>query len=200
MHSKENRDRVLRALIGVQPPYLVHRGMRPDSCVAQTRIGIEVLRYFGLHAKAISITAMIYNGVFMADPQRYIQETDKTKWGEAWSVGLGFDPDLPGTPEGSGTHLGILLDDVLVDLTLPQGSRPDHGIELRPSAFLVPPQFARAPLEVPFTYDESGMVLVYTSRPKDKRYTRVSDWRVWDSFCKTAAGEIIRVMRKVIDQ
>jgi hypothetical protein len=143
---------------------------RPDCCIAATAILNEVLDYFKLTARPLSAIATVFNPVMS---ERIAQEGMPTleEAGRNWfpkgcyslAVGAG-DPD-PGKWPG---HLvAVLGGRVLIDLTLDQANRPQHGIVL--------PVPIIAPCDAEFLAGQAvvagivgGCRVVYEARPGDR--------------------------------
>jgi len=172
---------------------------RSDSCILQTKVLIGVLADFGIRAKPMSAQVHIYNptmGRFVLagidDP-----ETIKTclDTGGGWGVGLGMggfggkgvvaDGPVELTEEEL-TTAGYLVavvegPPVICDPSLPQASRPEHDMPLRPQAFGVSKEqlkgmYTRGPdVMVRFTL-ETGVVLDYRFFPEQSSFRASRDW------------------------
>jgi len=106
---------------------------RPDCCIAATAILIDVLDYFRMTARPLSVLATVFNPAMSRRIEREGMPTLEEAEGDwflkgchSLAVGLG-DPE-PGKWPG---HLvANLADKLLIDLTLDQADRPQHGIVL----------------------------------------------------------------------
>jgi hypothetical protein len=114
---------------------------RPDCCIAATAILNEVLDYFKLTARPLSVIATVFNPVMSERIEREgmptLEEAERDwfpRGCHSLAVGAG-DPE-PGKWPG---HLVTVLGGrVLIDLTLDQANRPQHGIVL-PVPIIAPP-------------------------------------------------------------
>src|SRR5262249_19675878 len=87
------------------------------------------------------------------------------------TLGGGGDPE-PGRWPG---HVGVVVwEGVLIDLTLPQASRPQRGIVLTPTAVQVGPGFLGGSDHRIVTMN--GAELYYRARPEDRSFMRSPDW------------------------
>jgi hypothetical protein len=138
-----DRDQaVLDALVRHARP-IIREYFSADSCIASTRIGLDVLEFFGLHGQPMPVMLAVWNadalaliervGIDQAGPQILAQPLDQT--GGPWTVGIGARPEGNDTrPGGWNGHLviGLPRHDVLVDLSVDQASRPLKNIHLQP--------------------------------------------------------------------
>src|SRR5262249_2868660 len=122
---------------------------RPDCCIAATAILNEVLDYFKLTARPLGDIATVFNPVTRERIDREgmptLEEAERdwfTKGCYSLAVGAG-DPEPGKWPAHLVTVLGA---QVLIDLTLDQANRPQHGIVL-PMPILAPcdPDFLAGP-------------------------------------------------------
>ena len=113
-----------------------------DSCIATTRITIDVLAYFGIMAKPLAVETLIFNaeamervraGVGFDELRREVDALARGEPGGPWTIGLGFAKSAA----DAGRHmmawvppLGLGL-----DYSLDQVSRPHKGMELTASVF-----------------------------------------------------------------
>ncbi len=106
---------------------------RPDCCIAATTALIDVLDYFRLTARPLSVIATVFKPVMSERNEREgmptIEETEGDWFpNRFYSLPVGFGEQQPGKWPG---HLVASLEDrVLIDLTLDQANRPEHGIVL----------------------------------------------------------------------
>lgn len=142
MRSKRQRQRLERreqilALLTAQARPLILDYWGAYSCIASTRIAIDVLAEFGIAADALPVHAYIFNAPLWkrleagecpeAREIERLYEVDGS-----WSIGLGFGGDM-GENKWPG-HLVALVrrPQVIVDLSLDQASRPERQIHLAP--------------------------------------------------------------------
>lgn len=139
----------------------------PNSCVAGTRIAVDVCRWFGYRARPIEVEVTAYNATAWAALEAADPGEVLTELPEGGKI-VGFtqsDPDDLALKDWAGAHLAALVDGAtLVDLTLDQASRPDYDLPLEPIA---------APLDgenlevfrgggaVALENDQTGAVVIY---------------------------------------
>ena len=152
---------------------------RPDCCIAATAILIDVLDYFRLTARPLSVIATVFNPVMSGRIEREgmptLEEAERDWFPNGcYSLVVGVGDPQPGKWPG---HLVVnLADQVLIDLTLDQADRPQHDI------VLPMPVVAPFPAEFLTEYGQlSGVVngcrVVYEARPADRSFERSNDWR-----------------------
>lgn len=152
---------------------------RPDCCIAATRALIEVLDYFKLTARPLSVIATVFNPAMRERIERdgmpTLEEAERDWFPHGcYSLAVGIGDPEPGKWPG---HLVTsLAGKVLIDLTLDQANRPAHGIVL--------PMPIVAPLSPDFLSEEGQMVgivngcrVVYEARPSDRSFERSNDWK-----------------------
>lgn len=169
-------DAVMEATLEVIPKFY-----RFNCCIAATRILLTVFEKLRSKARPLSVVAEVLNPAFLR-----LQAESGTAWpvlvdevrqwvdAGAWSVVLGEKPleERPGMWSG---HLCCLLwEEWLIDVTLPQASRPDKGINLVPVVLSVSPDFLSGKQSACFT--TNGCDVYYDARPDDRTYTAGRDW------------------------
>lgn len=152
--------------------------LREDCCIMATATLIDVMDYFKLRVRPLSVKAQIFN----PEMSRRIEESGLPTLEEAekdwfprscWSVGLGHGEEQPWKWPG---HLvGILKEEILIDLTMDQCRRPEKNIEL-PGVVLIP-------LDGDFLKAEGAMIgflngcrVHYVAFPEDQSYKKARDW------------------------
>ena len=157
-----------------------------DCCIAATRIALDVLGHFEIPAMQLTTRVMICNGVY-AD---WIMTHDKLPQGEeerneafangGWGVGLGFpNPTVkPSKGKGFGGHLIAYLEEgYIVDLSLPQGTRPRHNIRLKPLVAKTQPNFLEERMMcIRYPQREGGDLLLHYTLIENEAYTKSIDW------------------------
>lgn len=152
---------------------------RPDCCIAATAILIDVLDYFRLTARPLSVIATVFNPAMSGRIEREgmptLEEAERDWFPNGcYSLAVGIGDPEPGKWPG---HLvANLADKVLIDLTLDQADRPQHGIVLpMPVVAPFPPELLTEDGQM------AGMVngcrVVYEARPADRSFERSNDWR-----------------------
>lgn len=166
-----------------------------DSCIASTRITIEVMRRLKVKARPLAVEATVYNEGFhdavtaegwpdTSDTEAFHAWCDKHN---AWSLGIDRsqsqgDMRWPG-------HLVALVgrSPYLVDAAADQMSRPKKGIEM-PGVFVQPlyqTGFVTGQQPAIFTGEEDGkvkQVVVYRAFPDDRSYNTAPDWKEPNRF------------------
>jgi hypothetical protein len=99
------------------------------SCIAATRIGLEVLRAFGVVGYPTPVTVAAFNRAgwlaFQREPDQPVTESDIPN---AWAVGIvgtGAVDQQTGSWDG---HLVLHVNRYLVDLSADQLSRPQRNL------------------------------------------------------------------------
>ena len=170
---KKDPERALEALRAVAWPILRKR-FRPDCCIAATKVGLAVLRAFGVAGGPWETIAFAGNGSFMT-------------WSEAGQQGdppadarfVAVDPDRPAPNGGYNGHL-VITGKVrgrgyLLDLSAPQLDRPDKAIRVpEPILLRADDRGEIGPLKL-----EAGAVLLYEPHPKARgEFEAAKDWTV----------------------
>lgn len=145
---------------------------KPDSCIATTRIAIDVLERFHFKVRPLTVEVSIYNPAYTAKERHPDTPAEDEAWKSegCWAVVLG-DESLGGTG-----HLAALVnEDSLIDLTLPQANRPHKQIVLPPVVVTNFPAGFPAGLENDISVI-NGCTVVYRARPAWHYYLRSKDW------------------------
>lgn len=162
----------------------------PDSCVATTRITIDVLRYFGIQAKAVAVTVIALNGdayeLLEAGSTPHDIWVASQPWGPQdpggpWTLGLGFAG--PGEEEAAGHVVAwVPAGEAFLDLSLDQVSRPLKAMTMQPEVFsLLPGEDPTDPewtgvFAIPQDRPARPAVLLYQSDPR-ALYRSSPNWR-----------------------
>lgn len=192
MTADEKREKVIETMRLVVPPFVlaaVPRGIGSSEgrCLTVTRVGMEVLAYFGIESKPLVTTAMAANAAWLEWQHRIDQGASEPEMPkEAWNVVCGIQ-DQPGP--GLNAHVVLLIGDELLDLDAAQSARPEHGIKV--------PTTVRLRWEEGASLDlEDGGVLIYIPHSKPPQFKQAPDWR----RAPRLAGGVIRVVRKNIER
>lgn len=148
----------------------------PNTCVLHTRLGLDVLRYFGIHAQAEPVAV----SAFTADAYAAFQ-TGEDLTNVGYSVGVYGDGNTDRAPNGRLMWDGHLVLHVahgprLVDLTADQLHRPQHGLVV--NAPIITPIFD------PAAWDRTGAMtltspdgtVVLYQRMDNAAWRRAADW------------------------
>jgi hypothetical protein len=171
---------------------------RPDCCIAATAILNEVLDYFRLTARPLSVIATVFNPVMSEriaqEGMPTLEEAERDWFPKGcYSLAVGAGDRQPGKWPG---HLVTVLGgQALIDMTLDQANRPQHGIVL-PAPII-------APLTPDFLTKEAGVAgmvnrcrVVYQARPDDRSFERSNDWK----SRKRRAGVVGSAIRRLKKQ
>jgi hypothetical protein len=152
---------------------------RPDCCIAATAILIDVLDYFRLTARPLSVIVTVFNPAMSERIEREgmptLEEAERDWFPHGcYSLAVGVGDPQPGKWPG---HLvASLAGKVLIDLTLDQADRPQHDIVLpMPIIAPFPPEFLTEDGQM--AGKVNGCRIVYEARPGDRSFERSNDWR-----------------------
>jgi hypothetical protein len=159
----------------------LRRRFREDSCINSTRVLFDVYRAVGIPAEAVSVRTRIYSPGFV---ERVHREGRMPKTPEelqswtsepgVWSVGIGY-----GIGHGKNKwpgHLVLRSGSHLIDATIDQANRPQHGIVMPAMLLLaqVPEAFWRG--EEPLAAEINDCHILYEARPNDNSYLGSPAW------------------------
>lgn len=152
------------------------RHLVPESCIATSRIVRQLLGDSGLEAHVIPVKARVGN----AAAARFIEVQDwdslRQRLDGAHVVNVG-DPGHAARPGFWAGHLAVLCQGVLIDASIDQASRPQHGILLKePLAVPLPTDFLRPGRVVRGTV--WGLFFEYGYCPDNLSYLRSPSWRL----------------------
>jgi hypothetical protein len=136
-------EQVLSKLVQVARPCILQH-YSVDSCIASTRIGIDVLAHFGFVAQPLTVRAIVYNPAFCRRieagalfPQTQKELSQWAKEDGSWNIGIGFGANA----DKWDAHLVFVSGNYVVDLALDQANRPKYQIKLNPTFFAVDSEF-----------------------------------------------------------
>jgi hypothetical protein len=153
--------------------------LRPDCCILATATLLDVLDYFKLPARPLTVEAWVCNPPMH---ERIIREGMPTpEEAEASWFPEGCYSLCVGTGEKekgkwAGHLVAVLADRVLMDLTLDQANRPDYGIVL-PMPVVAPVPRAFLDGEGALSGLVGGCRVAYTARPGDRSFEHSNDWK-----------------------
>jgi hypothetical protein len=166
---------VMERLLKVAPRYIAPFGA--DCCILATKIALEVLEYYKVPAKPLTVRAKINNE---AMEQRIVKEgrlpkdtAEITAWGKedgSYNIGLGYGE----SKEKWAGHLVVVAEGKLLDLTLGQVYRPEWKIRLEPILVPVTKRFLEG--NETLVLHSEGCKVEYKAFPDDQSYTKVPDW------------------------
>lgn len=153
-----------------------------ESCITATRVCFEILRKYSIRVRAVPTQVRVFNAPMYARMQRgeKAADVDEVKrWHRedgSWNVGIGgFGYHQEGRWDG---HMVALADGtIMLDPSLPQINRPEHGIVLAGTVGRVPdgwPEGSPDPLQA----EEGGCLVVYEPIANDdRRWVATPSWR-----------------------
>lgn len=154
------------------------RAYHLDSCIATTKIIIDVLAHFHYLAQPLSVKVMAFNPAFVQRIEsgaEFPKTSEISKqWSEedgSWSIGIGYGRSGPNKWPG---HLVAVLQNCMIDASLDQASRPQRNINLGSSVFEIPVEFIHGKEE--FVCEIDGSVVKYTAFPNDQSYQLSPNW------------------------
>lgn len=161
--------------------YLTTRGrsiilehFKPSSCIASTRIGLDVMKSLGFDVWPQAVRLEVFNHVVLdAWDAGHTGPITQEDYPEAKVVGVDGS-GLWGNSEWDG-HLVLMVRDdhgleVLVDLSLDQFARPAFGLDLKPTAVPVAHGW-------PLCWTEGSPRWTALVRPiKSRSYRETKDW------------------------
>lgn len=202
----------------------IRQHFRADSCIASTRIGLDVLAYFGVRAEPLALSVLIFNtaaiellegGMHMNELAEVLHDIPVSREGGPWSMGLG----LGGDPEPNkwAGHLVISLPYVrtMLDLSIEQANRPHKGLHFdRPIMWFVADNewwAGERLLSEPMMYanDETDERIMVMFDREDRNgtfrdYRQTANWNrrssVPGDVFKPITGEIIRLIKHDLEE
>jgi hypothetical protein len=192
---------VIAGLVVHARPIMLEQ-VRPDSCIAMTRVGCEVLNHFGYVAAPLNVEALIVNREYhrrleagLIAPDR--KPTDEDFAAGAWGIGMGLEEHMRQlatqgvNPAG---HVVAVVGAYLVDLSLDQASRPEKGINLAPHCFEFDGDVYAGAC---WTYRINGgeAFVEYQLRPDLETWRDSPDWRQGLKRYRSEIGRIVRAIR-----
>jgi hypothetical protein len=177
----------------------LRRRFREDSCINSTRVLFDVYRAAGIPADAVSVRARIYSPGFVERAHREgrmpVTPEELQSWTSepgVWSVGIGYGINH-GKQKWPG-HLVLRSGSHLIDATIDQANRPQHGIVMPAMLLLaqVPEAFWRG--EEPFAAEINDCQTVYEARPNDNSYLGSPAWSGRSHIEGAVAAELVRYL------
>ena len=201
-----DQEAVFRHLVTVYPTWRTIVGLPADTCIAATRIGNEVLGYFGIPSVPLPVAVAVQNpklaqlvaaGAILENPKQ-IEELG--------GYSIGVDPDQPptriGERKGWNCHLVLWAPDhrMLVDLSLDQYDRPKRDITVGTVGLRLPEEVAEGFLSganwLPVVRS-NGVRVLYLHRADQVGYRTAPDWK--RGRYRKAIGTLIRLIRDRLD-
>ena len=164
---------------------------RPDCCILASRVALDVLHFFKIPAQPLSVKALIYNEPLVRRmsegraPRTTAALEEAFQTDGSYSVGLGY-----GYTEGKWSgHLVVVSQNEMLDLTIGQACRPQHGIYVEPWVVSVDEEFVKGVQPLLLTRD--GSVVKYTAFPHDFLFEKAPDWTNF-SWRERLVNQVIR--------
>ncbi|MBZ5619903.1 MAG: hypothetical protein LAQ69_14450 [Acidobacteriia bacterium] len=177
----------------------LRRHFSEDSCINSTRVLFDVYRAVRISAEAASVRTRIYSPGFVNRAYREGRMPESAEevhsWTlepGVWSVGIGHGLDH-GKNKWPG-HLVLRSEGDLIDATIDQANRPQHGIVMPPMLLLAhtPDAFWRA--EDLLGVEVNDCQVVYESRPRDNSYLVSPAWSGRSHVEGAVASDLIRYL------
>ena len=163
---------------------------RQDSCIAATRVTIEVCRYFGIAARPEPVRVSAWTPAAWANREA-LAGVPLGQWPpDAWAVGITGGEHKPGRWNG---HLVAVAGEWLLDASLDQLSRPARGLTLRAAAFTLPDGWDRTEPDTMHIAESSGAVILYAPLGDDA-WRRSPNWANGGQGIRRVAGAAIRAL------
>jgi len=141
----------------------------PDHCINGTRCAIEVLRHFGVQARPVSVSVVVFNGFAW---ELFSERVPVSEWpSHAWSVGV--DPRKPHREGQWSGHLVAAGEDFTLDISAGQFHRPGK-IDM-PGPILIDGAVGPDGLLVS---GRAGMRVLYGLTPEANEWRTAAGWRL----------------------
>jgi hypothetical protein len=166
---------------------------RADSCIAATRITKAVLDYFGYSVRPAAVRVAGFTATAWSDAQAGRTGNDPARG--AWSVGVvGSGAIRDGRWDG---HLVAIVEGCwLLDASVEQLNRPEHGLQFAPSACPLPDGWPETPLLL--RQNSTGSVLTYRSMPDRQAWRRTADWSGQPTLVRETIAAAIATVRNPV--
>jgi hypothetical protein len=202
--SRSAREQlIVETLVGRFSDVRHKQGMRADTCILASRMGVDILRHFGIRAKVLPVNMWAYNRWMLEamerglEPEEALEEygpkirmisVEGSRDGHDWAGHMVVLADL--TPVRTGASgLG------LIDLTLDQAARPERALYLEPLWIDgVPEDFPAGGQVDAYLEDVKVFVRYKAAFDQGRHYTKAPDWRHPTSMFGIA-GRLIREIK-----
>jgi len=193
------RTKVIQRLAVQVPLVFRQHQLKATRCILATSVGLDVLRAFGIEARALSVKLDLVNAAWVRWVEAGKPGGDQAalKLG-AWALAAGYPPEAWGVPKRvvpAGSWDGHLVIEVpamkvLIDLDMQQLNRADKGIVMPDAAVLHLVDSNVATYNTP----DGGMLRI-EARREDLSFQVARDW--WDRPHRQGlVDEVIRGIRK----
>jgi hypothetical protein len=180
--------RIIETYCELARPIMLAHGWRVNSCIAATRVTVNVLSAYGIPARPFCTRAFVYNAQYAMLANRLgraptFEEQDAVG---AWSIGLGAPrhPDDQSVDDTNGYngHLVALVgehDAILLDGALDQASRPQKHIVIEGVAMVeATPELLTGEGNVR-GLSPTGAFVVYEKHDDPPDWTTAKDWGMY---------------------
>lgn len=175
---KAKHERACASLLRGLPPLLDAEGYVANNCILSSRLAVDALQQAGVKAKALACRVIAFSPEMVAHLDAGGSPMDPDAPG--WNVAIGYPNQDAG--EGYNGHVVVLADNELVlDFSVGQMSRPKYGMNLTPGGFDVTPEFLAG--EEPRVFMAGESMLSYEAMPDRKDFMTAPDW------CRTLQKE-----------
>jgi hypothetical protein len=149
----------------------------PGYCVAATRISVELLRALQLPTRPLMVRVGVLNPALVAKGRMPASTDEGNRWADEDNAALVVcgDPRVNGDAPWSGHVVAIAGERWLIDLALPELSRPQKCIELAPLLARVGPAFLAGHETLELM--QNGCRLIYDAFPMNWSYAGSRDWQ-----------------------
>lgn len=195
--GKVDQELVQYLLVEYGPEEIQRSYPQLDTCILSTAVSIDVLDYFGIRGRPLSVAVVAGNEAYYKQFKTgsFAGITDSW-WDEtgAHSVGIGFIADpLSGKHP---TYLITITPKFLIDLAIGQVDRPEHGITAKPLLFPTGDiDLFHGDHYIVAKDTLNNSVLIYTPKSHDLTFITFPDW-VNKKKRHDIVGRIIKRIKK----
>lgn len=180
------------------------------SCIGSTRIGILTLQRFGIRARPVPVWVRAYNARYVELLAERGVAPDSDTW-DGWFEEGAYSLAIGGQGEGSTTvkdglhpngeydgHLVIGVGpQVMVDLSIDQAHRPQHGIPIYESLLGTFPRGWDKPPESTHHAMIGDAHITYTAVPQNNGFLLANDWKLVGRFKRVVAELEAAIKEKI---
>jgi hypothetical protein len=172
--SERQAIRWMELMCETLPPRLTAAGFSRGTCILHTRLATMLAREAGIRARPLRCNVVVANGKWLELAEELDRMPETREWrGGEWSLGIGHGREV-GQPGYDGHVVVVVEERWVLDLTLDQANRPQHGINMHLGYFAVTPEWLRGETMTAFRRD--GCFVQYEAVPEDRGFLTVPDW------------------------
>lgn len=209
-------ETILDALTKIARP-VIRTEFNADSCIASTRIALDVLAYFGVKAEAKPVMVVVLNAkaAKLAETmtldeitkiaQGYSMEDTEGPWTMMIGSGRSTRKDRNRKPWSGHLVATIPDESIIIDLSIDQAARPQKGLDPTPYWVRIPDrQWWANEVEVLPMLREDGTALLFNNKcPDPDGYLKSPNWDAKNdpegrASLRLITGQIIRQMKDVL--